>query len=181
MKPDSRLRILLAENCGVSTSTLARLLPQYRLQAELTTVPLERMEKESGDACILDAGDFDLAGELAGHGVSAVLLLTEQEGLADLYPACIAAGFLSGERDKPEFWLPQLLALCCRLREIRHREHDLQRKLDDTRLVNRAKLLLMSRLGMTEAQAHRYIEKTAMDIGASRRDVAVGIIRTYEE
>ncbi|HCG61364.1 MAG TPA: antitermination regulator, partial [Collinsella sp.] len=51
----------------------------------------------------------------------------------------------------------------------------------DTKLVNRAKLLLVTRLQMTEAEAHRYIEKTAMDNGESRRDVALRLIRTYEE
>ena len=181
MKPDSRLRILLAENCGISDAALARLLPRYRIPAELVTVRADSLSSESADACILDSGDFDLAERISGKNVSAVLLLAKKDSLEDLLPACIVAGFLCGERETPEIWLPQLLALCCRLRETRLREHDLRRKLDDTRLVNRAKLLLMTRLGMTEAEAHRYVEKTAMDIGAARRDVAVAIIRTYEE
>ena len=34
--------------------------------------------------------------------------------------------------------------------------------------------------GMTEPQAHRYIEKQAMDLRITRREVAEGIISTYE-
>ena len=32
---------------------------------------------------------------------------------------------------------------------------------------------------MTEAQAHRYIEKQAMDRCTTRREIALGIIKTY--
>ena len=60
-------------------------------------------------------------------------------------------------------------------------ESSLQQRLDDSRIVARAKLLLISHLGMSEGDAHRYIEKTAMDSCLPRRDVAEGIIRTYEE
>ena len=161
-----------------SAGTLASDMEQARSRFLACLPPLQATP---ADACILDSGDFDLAERISGKNVSAVLLLAKKDSLEDLLPACIVAGFLCGERETPEIWLPQLLALCCRLRETRLREHDLRRKLDDTRLVNRAKLLLMTRLGMTEAEAHRYVEKTAMDIGAARRDVAIAIIRTYEE
>ena len=77
--------------------------------------------------------------------------------------------------------LPCFLACCARLRALCTETVSLKRKLDDTRIVTRAKLLLMSRLKMSEAEAHRYIEKTAMDTGAKRREVAESIIRTYEE
>ena len=56
----------------------------------------------------------------------------------------------------------------------------LQRKMEEIRLVNRAKLVLMEHLNMSEAQAHRYIEKSAMDSCTKRSEVAETIIRTYE-
>ena len=77
--------------------------------------------------------------------------------------------------------LPSLLATAERLRTLRDKTSSLQQRLDDSRIVARAKLLLISRLGMSEGDAHRYIEKTAMDSCLPRRDVAEGIIRTYEE
>ena len=51
--------------------------------------------------------------------------------------------------------------------------------MNEIRLVNRAKWLLISELNMTEANAHRYIEKQAMDRCVSRRQVAEEIIKTY--
>ena len=48
------------------------------------------------------------------------------------------------------------------------------------RLVDRAKCTLVQYLGFTEAQAHRYLEKQAMDMRMTRREVAEEILRTYE-
>lgn len=56
----------------------------------------------------------------------------------------------------------------------------LQSKLEEIRLVNRAKSLLVQVLGLSEAQAHRAIEKQAMDLRLTRRTVAEEILKTYE-
>ena len=56
-----------------------------------------------------------------------------------------------------------------------------ERRRDDALLIDRAKQLLMSCLGMSEAQAHRYIEKCAMDGCVKRREIAVRIILTYDD
>ena len=56
----------------------------------------------------------------------------------------------------------------------------LQNKIEEMRLVDRAKCALIQYLGMTEAQAHRYLEKQAMDMRKSKLEVAEGILRTYE-
>ena len=50
----------------------------------------------------------------------------------------------------------------------------------EIRLVNRAKWLLIDRYNMSEEEAHKYIEKTAMDNCATRGEIAENIIRTYE-
>lgn len=50
----------------------------------------------------------------------------------------------------------------------------------EARLIERAKEVLMEYLKMTEAQAHRYIEKQAMDMRITRREVAESILKTYE-
>ena len=49
----------------------------------------------------------------------------------------------------------------------------------EIRVVNRAKWILISELKMEEPDAHRYIEKQAMDRCISRREVAEEIISTY--
>ena len=52
-------------------------------------------------------------------------------------------------------------------------------KMEEIKLVNRAKMLLMSHLNMTEPEAHRYLEKEAMDRGLKRTALSEEIIKTY--
>ncbi len=53
-------------------------------------------------------------------------------------------------------------------------------RLEDVSIINRAKWLLIDNLKMTEAEAHRYIERQAMDRCVTRRQVAEGILKTYK-
>ena len=77
----------------------------------------------------------------------------------------------------------QTLRILCaareRLRRMEEKQATVEEKIEEIRAVNRAKWLLIERLGMTEAEAHRYIEKQAMDLRQPRREVAENIIKTY--
>lgn len=71
----------------------------------------------------------------------------------------------------------QMAASCCRRLAILQAENDrLTDKLAQLRLVDRAKCYLIERKGMTEADAHRLIEKQAMDTRRSRGEVAQAIL-----
>lgn len=178
-----KYHILVSTSSGVDITAVQRMLALLHCsgQVQKTDDILKAMTELPTDAVILGAEDFDLAAQIAARSYSAVLLLTEGEPLDSMQAACVGAGILTGSRDRLDSALAQLLSECVRLRSVHVRTNTLQQKLYDTRLVNRAKLLLMSRLQMSEEQAHRYIEKTAMDSGENRRDVALSIIRTYEE
>lgn len=52
-------------------------------------------------------------------------------------------------------------------------------RIDDIRLINRAKSVLMKYLRFTEPQAHRYLEKQAMNNRCTRRQAAERIVKTY--
>lgn len=131
------------------------------------------------DAVVISGGASAVAAiDAAERSSSAILLLTDDTALPR---RCIRAGVMTAHPDELAAVLPALLASAERLRTLRDKTSSLQQRLDDSRIVARAKLLLISRLGMSEGDAHRYIEKTAMDSCLPRRDVAEGIIRTYEE
>lgn len=66
-----------------------------------------------------------------------------------------------------------------RMRKTEKKTLSFEEKMQEIRMVNRAKWLLISELGMDEPQAHRYIEKQAMDRCITRREVAGEIINTY--
>ncbi len=56
----------------------------------------------------------------------------------------------------------------------------LQKKMEDLKVIDRAKCTLVGVLKMTEQQAHRYIQKQAMDQRVKPRVIADSILRTYE-
>ncbi|MEE0866891.1 MAG: ANTAR domain-containing protein [Clostridia bacterium] len=67
-----------------------------------------------------------------------------------------------------------------RLRRSQRRAESLDAKMDEIRAVNHAKWVLIKSLGLTEEEAHKTIEKQAMDTRVSKRDVAENIIKTYQ-
>ena len=73
-----------------------------------------------------------------------------------------------------------LSVYAARLKKLEQKNRTMQEKMTDIRTINRAKWLLIENLNMSENDAHRYIEKQAMDTRSTRREVAEGIIRTYD-
>lgn len=63
---------------------------------------------------------------------------------------------------------------------LKFQNQKLQNKLEEIRLIDRAKCVLIQYLNMTEQQAHRYIEKQSMDLRQSRVVTAESILKTYE-
>lgn len=55
----------------------------------------------------------------------------------------------------------------------------LKEKMEEIRIVNRAKMLLMQNKEMSEQEAHRFLEKQAMDRSMKRIAVADEIIKNY--
>lgn len=66
-----------------------------------------------------------------------------------------------------------------RLRTSRTKALTLEEKMEEIRLVNRAKWLLIRERDMDEPAAHRFIEKQAMDRCLSKREIAEEMIQKY--
>lgn len=67
-----------------------------------------------------------------------------------------------------------------RLMILERTNEKLKAKLEQMKLVNHAKWVLIQYLKMDEYQAHKYIERQAMDRRVTLKEVAEGIIKTYE-
>lgn len=67
-----------------------------------------------------------------------------------------------------------------RLHALEEENERLKQALNDFKLIDRAKCALVQYLGMTEKDAHRFIEKQAMDRRQMRREIALDILKTYE-
>ena len=58
---------------------------------------------------------------------------------------------------------------------------EIMERIEEMRVINRAKTVLMKYLKFTEPQAHRYLEKQAMNNRRTRRETAEHIIKQYEK
>ena len=115
----------------------------------------------------------------------AVLLLAAPEHAGTDAALLEQSGVLVLPNDAPESLIVQtirlLTAVRIQLEQMQHKTEKLEAKVADIRIINRAKLLLVQHLQMTETEAHKYIEKQAMDTSMRRRTIAENIIRTYED
>lgn len=66
-----------------------------------------------------------------------------------------------------------------RLRTVEKKADKTESKLEEIKIVNRAKWLLIDNEDMSENDAHKYIEKAAMDAGITKMQAAQIIIEKY--
>ena len=69
-----------------------------------------------------------------------------------------------------------LTAVQNRLHRLEKKVLTLEEKMDEIRIVSKAKFYLVEKQHMTEDEAHRYIGRQAMDHGVSRKSIAEKII-----
>lgn len=124
-----------------------------------------------------------LAVDVCQSSGAGALLFVKKEVYDDVYAAVMEQGVMVLPVPTSTQMVSQTLRIMCaareRLRRMEEKQATVEEKIEEIRLVNRAKWLLIERLQMTEEDAHRYIEKQAMDLRVSRREVAENIIKTY--
>jgi response regulator NasT len=114
---------------------------------------------------------------------SAVLLLVKNDIHADIHDKVVEYGVftLPKPTSKPTLihalrWMESSRE---RLRQFEQKSLSIKEKMAEIRLVNKAKWILISELKMNEPDAHRYIEKQAMDRCVTKQTIAEEIIKTY--
>ena len=140
------------------------------------------------DVYLFCGGDADaLAGEVRavarGTCAGIVVLVQEEElAAAESALACCGAAVFALHVTAPVLCaaLHTAAGMGARLRTAGEENERLKEKLGDAKLIGRAKCVLVQYLNMTEADAHRFIEKRAMDRRVSRREVALDILKMYE-
>ena len=120
----------------------------------------------------------------AAQGPSGVMLFVKNDIYEIVSSQCTREGIFVIPKPNTQRNVAQsvtlLCAICERLRKYEKKMRTLREKMDSIRIVNRAKWLLIERLGMTEQDAHGYIEKEAMNRRRTSREIAEEIIRMYE-
>ena len=125
-----------------------------------------------------------LAIDICTNSGAGVLLMVKNDLFNDIYTKVISYGVITLSKPTNLQMVAQNLRILCatreRLRQMEAKQATVEEKIEEMRLVNRAKWLLIECLGMTEPEAHRYIEKQSMDERISKREVAENIIKTYK-
>lgn len=136
------------------------------------------------DAPLRDESGEGLSRHIARKSVSQVILVVKSEYFEEVSALTEEHGVLTIAKpiNRSLFWSAIKLAKAAgsRLKSIQNDNSKLKQKIEDIRIVDRAKYILISYLGMNEQEAHRYIEKQAMDMRITKRVVAEGILKTYE-
>ncbi|WP_313340235.1 ANTAR domain-containing protein [Sedimentibacter sp.] len=126
----------------------------------------------------------NLAITITEISTSGVILITKHEVADEIEAKVEDYGILvvSNPIVRQVFYQAQKLALATkkRLSGLKNENIRLQNKIEEIRLVTRAKCVLIEYLNMTENQAHKYIEKQAMDLRTPRKEIAQNILKAYE-
>src|SRR5207302_4084350 len=145
------------------------------------------VDKHRPDVVLLAVGLPDGDGIEAARRVMTALpcpivLLTSHTD-PDITAGAVEAGVLGFlvKPLRPEELAPALDVAVSRFREleaVRKENEELKRKLESRKLVDRAKGILMTRMGLTEPEAFRRIQKTAMDTRKTMAEVAQALLLT---
>ena len=166
---------LFPESVFYPVTEVSDLREARRCRADLVVVnaPLP-----SGDA-------LEYCKTICAESDSAVLLLVPQAQAESVIEKARPFGILVLAKPLSSGSFTQALSALCAMRErLRAREqaqHTVEAAIEELKLINRAKWLLITCLNMTEEEAHRYIGKRAMQQMCSRREIAESIIRTYDQ
>ena len=129
-----------------------------------------------------DGNAIDLAVDICSQSSSGVMMFIKNERFDDVSGVLTEYGVLTVPVPTSVSIINQSLRLLCstreRMKKVEQKTAKLEEKMEEIRIVNRAKWALIDRYQMNEATAQRFIEKTAMDECITKRAVAERIIST---
>ena len=136
------------------------------------------------NAPLRDESGESLSRHIAAKGASQVILFVNSAVYEAVSAVCEEDGVLTISKpvNRAILWSALKMASAAHSRLVRLQAENsrLRQKIEDIRVVDRAKYLLIANMNMSEEDAHRRIEKQAMDSRLPRRAVAEKIISAYE-
>ena len=184
--------ILVVSATDSFTSAFADLLPETRYYPVHTVASISAakrvLSEKPFDFIIINSPLPDDTGirfaiDTCTTKQTAVLLLVKSDIHAEIHDKVAEYGVftLPKPTSKPTMihalnWMESARE---RLRQFEKKSLSIEEKMAEIRLVNKAKWLLISELKMNEPDAHRYIEKQAMDRCIAKRSIAEEIIKLY--
>ena len=190
---ERRYSVLLVSSSPKFNESMLALLPESRFYPVTAVSDVSsarrRLLENKYDIVIINTplpDDFGtrLALYICENSGAGVLLLVKAEHYPDINGRVSQFGVLVLPKPTTSQAVSQSLQLLCgtreRLRRMEQKTASIEEKMEEIRIINRAKLLLMEQLKMTEKEAHRFIEKQAMDRCVTRITIAQSILSTYK-
>ena len=136
------------------------------------------------NAPLPDENGCDFAIDAASASGASILLVTPQETFEEVLEQVTGLGILAVPKPVPRGRIRKAIRFLAAVQEKRYslerKVQAAEEKLEELRMMDRAKFMLMERRHMTEDEAHRYIGKKAMDGGVSRGKAARRILEDME-
>jgi response regulator NasT len=186
---DPRRRVVIAEDETLIRMDLAEMLGEegYDVvgQAGDGARAIELAEELRPDLVIVDVkmpvlDGIAAAERIAGQRIAPVVILTafSQRELVERARDAGAMAYLVKPFTKSDL-VPAIEMAVSRFSELDALERevaDLNERLETRKAVDRAKSVLQKELGISEPDAFRWIQKTAMDLRLSMRQVSEGVV-----
>ena len=146
------------------------------------------MLKNDFDLVIIDAPLPDDSGENLAHqtaekNISQVIYSIDSEHFNSVSASFKEDGVLVISKPIDKYLLQYAVSLAksviIKMKHMREENKKLRQKIEDIRIIDRAKCLLISYLSLTEHEAHKFIEKQSMELRSTKRIIAEEIIKTY--
>lgn len=184
--------VLIVSASSVFNSSLTPLFPEsqfekVRIETNINAAKRALAER-AYDFVIInsplpDDSGVQFAMEVSGLNTSVSLLMVSSDIYAVTYSKVTEHGVYVLPKPVHKVVVSQaidwMIATRERLRKFQKKTMSIEEKMQEIRTVNRAKWILIEQLKMQENDAHRYIEKRAMDTCMSKYEVAQEIIRMY--
>lgn len=183
-------RILIAGKTKQVCESIAALLPEEEYNSSCLTdgIHMRSANVENCDIIIIstpleDEFGLDLAAELHNKTSAALIILTKGELAEEVQNKVKFTGAYVIGRPCSKTALIQAVKFAEvageSLKRLTEEKNRLERQLEDIKIINKAKACLMEYLKLTEEQAHRQIQKQAMDLRKTQKQVAQDILLMY--
>lgn len=190
---ESTYATLIVSSSEKFNSTISAALPDIRYTPKITVNSVSEarravLEKQFDivivNSPLPDEYGTKFAVDMSRSSTVGVMLFVKSENYDEISARVTGFGILVIQKPASMQIVSQSLALLSatrdRLRRMEKKAECLEEKMEEIRIINRAKWLLVEQLKMTEPDAHRYIEKQAMDRCVTRRVIAENILTTYK-
>lgn len=135
-------------------------------------------------APLKDEYGINLAACICKNSDAALILTASQKNAETAFRHLKGTGAIVLPRPVSKLLLHQVMRFMTeernRIKQGRQQVNDLDRKLEEIKIIDRAKFALMQYLSITEDEAHSQLRKQAMDLRKTIYQTAADILKTYE-